>query len=168
MTAGGKESDMRSCDILPMAEEHLDQVAEIERQCFSDPWSRRMLSEHLANPCAAALVALDPQGAVLGYAGLLAVLDEGYITNVAVRSERRRRGVASALLAALDRLGEERRLAFLTLEVRASNAAARALYQRCGYAETGCRKQYYAHPREDAIIMTKEFAKHGAETADGQ
>ena len=151
---------MRSCDILPMAEEHLDQVAEIERQCFSDPWSRRMLSEHLANPCAAALVALDPQGAVLGYAGLLAVLDEGYITNVAVRSERRRRGVASALLAALDRLGEERRLAFLTLEVRASNAAAIGLYEKYGFRRAGLRPGYYQQPREDAVIMTREFPQN--------
>lgn len=155
-------------DIVPMTGDHLDQVADIEKLCFSDPWSRRMLSEHLENECAATIVAQGSDGTVLGYAGLLAVLDEGYITNVAVRPERRRRGVASALLAALDRLGEERRLAFLTLEVRASNTAARALYQKHGYAEVGCRKNYYAHPREDAIIMTLEFAKDGTETADGQ
>ena len=155
-------------DIVPMTSEHLDQVADIERLCFSDPWSRRMLSEHLENECAATLVAQGADGTVLGYAGLLVVLDEGYITNVAVRPENRRQGIASELLEVFRRFGEGNHMAFLTLEVRASNTAARALYQKHGYAEVGCRKNYYEHPKEDAIIMTLEFAKNGTETADGQ
>lgn len=155
-------------DIVPMTSEHLDQVADIERLCFSDPWSRRMLSEHLENECAATLVALGADGTVLGYAGLLVVLDEGYITNVAVRPEYRRQGIASELLEVFRRFGEGNHMAFLTLEVRASNTAARALYQKHGYAEVGCRKNYYEHPREDAIIMTLEFTQNGTETADGQ
>ena len=155
-------------DIMPMTSEHLDQVADIERLCFSDPWSRRMLSEHLENECAATLVAQGADGTVLGYAGLLVVLDEGYITNVAVRPEYRRQGIASELLEVFRRFGEGNHMAFLTLEVRASNTAARALYQKHGYAEVGCRKNYYEHPKEDAIIMTLEFAKNGTETADGQ
>lgn len=155
-------------DIVPMTSEHLDQVADIERLCFSDPWSRRMLSEHLENECAATLVAQGAEGTVLGYAGLLVVLDEGYITNVAVRPEYRRQGIASELLEVFRRFGEGNHMAFLTLEVRASNTAARALYQKHGYAEVGCRKNYYEHPKEDAIIMTLEFAKNGTETADGQ
>lgn len=155
-------------DIVPMTSEHLDQVAEIEKLCFSDPWSRRMLSEHLENECAATLVAQGADGTVLGYAGLLVVLDEGYITNVAVRPEYRRQGIASELLEVFRRFGEGNHMAFLTLEVRASNTAARALYQKHGYAEVGCRKNYYEHPKEDAIIMTLEFAKDGTETADGQ
>ena len=155
-------------DIVPMTSEHLDQVADIERLCFSDPWSRRMLSEHLENECAATLVAQGADGTVPGYAGLLVVLDEGYITNVAVRPECRRQGIASELLEVFRRFGEGNHMAFLTLEVRASNTAARALYQKHGYAEVGCRKNYYEHPKEDAIIMTLEFAKNGTETADGQ
>lgn len=155
-------------DIVPMTSEHLDQVADIERLCFSDPWSRRMLSEHLENECAATLVAQGADDTVLGYAGLLVVLDEGYITNVAVRPEYRRQGIASELLEVFRRFGEGNHMAFLTLEVRASNTAARALYQKHGYAEVGCRKNYYEHPKEDAIIMTLEFAKNGTETADGQ
>jgi len=144
-------------NIIPMTGDHLDQVAELERRCFSDPWSRRMLSEHLENECAATLVAQGEDGTVLGYAGLLVVLDEGYITNVAVAPEYRRQGIASALLEVFQRFGEANALAFLTLEVRASNAPARALYTRHGYAEVGCRKNYYEHPKEDAIIMTREF-----------
>ena len=154
--------------LIPMTSEHLDQVAEIERLCFSDPWSRRMLSEHLENECAATIVVQGTDSTVLGYAGLLVVLDEGYITNVAVRPEYRRQGIASELLEVFRRFGEGNHMAFLTLEVRASNTAARALYQKHGYAEVGCRKNYYEHPKEDAIIMTLEFAKYGTETADGQ
>ena len=66
--------------IIPMTTDHIDQVAELERRCFSDPWSRRMLSEHLENECAATLVAQGEEGTVRGYAGLLVVLDEGYVT----------------------------------------------------------------------------------------
>lgn len=141
-------------DIIPMTSAHLDQVAEIEQQCFSDPWSRRMLSEHLENECAATLVAVGADGTVLGYAGLLVVLDEGYITNVAVRREYRRQGIAGELLGVFRRFAEGNHMAFLTLEVRQSNAAARALYAKHGYAEVGVRKNYYDHPKEDAIIMT--------------
>lgn len=146
-------------DITPMTAMHLDQVAELEQLCFSDPWSRRMLSEHLENECAATLVALGEDGTVLGYAGLLVVLDEGYITNVAVRPEYRRQGIAGELLGVFRRFAEGNKLAFLTLEVREGNAAARALYAKYGYKEVGVRKNYYEHPKENAIIMTLEFAQ---------
>ena len=144
-------------DIIPMTSAHLDQVAEIEKLCFSDPWSRRMLSEHLENECAATLVATTPSGTILGYAGLLVILDEGYITNVAVLPEYRRQGIAGELLGVFRRFAEGNKLAFLTLEVRESNAAARALYAKYGYNEVGVRKNYYDHPKENAIIMTLEF-----------
>ena len=146
-------------DIIPMTSAHLDQVAEIEKLCFSDPWSRRMLSEHLENECAATLVAVSTDGTILGYAGLLVVLDEGYITNVAVRPDYRRQGIAGELLRVFRRFAEGNQLAFLTLEVRESNAPARALYAKYGYNEVGVRKNYYDHPKENAIIMTLEFDK---------
>ena len=144
--------------IVPMTYDHIPQVAAIERQGFPDPWSERMLREHLDNQCAAALVALGEDGTILGYAGLLVVLDEGYITNVATRPEYRRQGIASDLLGVFRNFAEGNHLAFLTLEVRASNTAARALYEKEGYAQVGCRKNYYDHPKEDAIIMTLEFS----------
>ena len=146
-------------DIIPMTSQHLDQVAEIEQICFSDPWSKRMLSEHLENECAATLVAQTEDGTILGYAGLLVVLDEGYITNVAVRPEYRRQGIAGELLSVFRRFAEGNHLAFLTLEVRDSNASARALYAKHGFTEVGVRKNYYDHPNENAIIMTLEFQK---------
>ena len=114
-----------------------------------------MLAEHLANPCSLTLAAVDGAGRLLGYVGLLAVVDEGYITNVAVRPDCRRQGVASSLLQALEARGRARNLTFLTLEVRQSNAPARALYEKLGYIQAGLRRNYYENPREDAVIMTK-------------
>ena len=151
--------------VVPMTYDHVPQAAELERLCFPDPWSEGMLREHLDNQCAAAVAAVGEDGTLLGYAGLLAVLDEGYITNVAVRPGFHRQGIASALLGVFLRFGEAGHLAFLTLEVRASNAAARALYDSLGFRAAGRRRNYYEHPREDAIIMTKEFT-HGTEAAD--
>ena len=143
--------------IVPMKAAHLDQVEAIERTCFSDAWSRRLLEDMLTLPGAIALAAVDGEGAVLGYVSAQTVLDEGYVNNVAVQPQSRRQGVASALLEELRRLAAERELAFLTLEVRASNRSAQALYAGQGYREAGCRPGYYQHPREDAILMTLEF-----------
>ena len=143
--------------VVPMTYDHVPQAAELERLCFADPWSERMLREHLDNQCAAAIAAVGEDGTLLGYAGLLVVLDEGYITNVAVRPAYRRQGIASDLLGVFERFARGHQLAFLTLEVRASNAAARALYEKLGYVQAGTRRNYYEHPREDAIIMTREF-----------
>lgn len=142
-------------EILPLTAAHISQAAEIERLCFSDPWSEKMLAEHLANPCSLTLAAVDGAGRLLGYVGLLAVVDEGYITNVAVRPDCRRQGVASSLLQALEARGRARNLTFLTLEARQSNAPARALYEKLGYIQAGLRRNYYENPREDAVIMTK-------------
>lgn len=155
--------------IVPMTHEHLDQVAALERTCFADPWSRNMLAEELDNAMSAYLVALDTEdGSVVGYAGLLVVVDEGYITNVAVRPESRRGGVAGALLDVFVNFAEGNQLAFLTLEVRASNYGAIALYGSRGFRGVGRRTNYYEHPKEDAIIMTREFTDAGDEAADGR
>ena len=94
---------------------------------------------------------------------VLVVLDEGYITNVAVRPECRRNGIAQKLLQVFLDFAQAHKLAFLTLEVRASNYGAIALYGSRGFRGVGRRKNYYEHPREDAIIMTREFEQHGTE-----
>ena len=143
--------------IVPMNADHLDEVAELERICFSVPWSRNMLAEELDNLLSAFLVALDDNDKVVGYAGVQIILDEGYITNVAVRPECRRQGIAAKLLQVFLDFALANRLAFLTLEVRASNYDAIALYGSRGFRSVGRRKNYYEHPREDAIIMTREF-----------
>jgi ribosomal-protein-alanine N-acetyltransferase len=94
---------------------------------------------------------------VAGYAGVQCVLDEGYITNVAVDTAFRGRGIATRLLTALDEMARARGLTFLTLEVRASNQAAIALYETCGYQKAGVRRGFYTKPREDAILYTKHY-----------
>ena len=144
-------------EIVPMDRSHLPQIAQLERECFSTPWSRNMLAEELDNLLSAFLVALDDAGRVVGYAGLQVVLDEGYITNIAVRPECRKQGVASQLLQVFMNFAEGNKLAFLTLEVRASNYDAIALYGSRGFRSVGRRKNYYEHPKEDAIIMTRNF-----------
>ena len=148
--------------IVPMNSDHLDEVAELERICFSVPWSRNMLAEELDNLLSAFLVALDDEDKVVGYAGVQIILDEGYITNVAVRPECRRQGIAAKLLQVFLDFAKANKLAFLTLEVRASNYDAIALYGSRGFRSVGRRKNFYEHPKEDAIIMTLEF-DHGTE-----
>ena len=156
------EENRMNVRIVPMTADHLDEVAELERICFSVPWSRNMLAEELDNLLSAFLVALDDSGKVVGYAGVQVILDEGYITNVAVRPECRRQGIAAKLLQVFLDFARANQLAFLTLEVRASNYDASALYGSRGFRSVGRRKNYYEHPKEDAIIMTLEF-DHGTE-----
>ena len=149
---------MKQVKIVPMAAEHL------ERMCFSRPWSKKMLAEELDNQCAAFLVAVEPETEkAVGYAGLLVVADEGYITNVAVDPSCRRQGVAAQLLQVFDNFAKGNHLAFLTLEVRPSNAAAIALYEGFGFREVGRRRNYYDLPKEDALILTKYYTEEAAQ-----
>jgi ribosomal-protein-alanine N-acetyltransferase len=152
--------------IVPMNADHLDEVAELERIGFSTPWSRNMLAEELDNLLSAFLVALDDRDRVVGYAGVQVILDEGYITNIAVRPECRQQGIAGKLLQVFLDFAQANKLAFLTLEVRASNHTAIMLYGSRGFRSVGRRKNYYEHPKEDAIIMTREFNDAETETAD--
>ena len=147
--------------IVPMDRSHIPEIAGLEKLCFAEPWSEKLLEDALYDPQASFLVAEDEMGRVLGYAGLHAVLDEGYIDNVAVRPDAREQGVASALLEVFCRFGQAH-LSFLTLEVRAGNGPAIQLYLKHGFEQVGRRKNYYQRPREDAILMTREFA-HGTE-----
>lgn len=151
---------MKQVKIVPMAAEHLDRLEQLERMCFSRPWSKKMLAEELDNQCAAFLVAVEPETEQpVGYAGLLVVADEGYITNVAVFPEYRRRGVAAQLLSVFENFARGSHLAFLTLEVRPSNTAAIALYESFGFRQAGRRKNYYDLPKEDALILTKTYGE---------
>ena len=147
---------------MPMDRSHIEQIAALERECFSTPWSEAMLTEGLFDSQASFIVAESEDGGVLGYAGLQVVLDEGYIDNIAVEPNARRHGVADELLDVFCRFGEAN-LAFLTLEVRASNAPAIALYRKHGFEEAGRRKNYYTKPTEDAVIMTRYFKRIGNE-----
>ena len=151
---------MKLVKIVPMAAELLERREQLERMCFSRPWSKKMLAEELDNQCAAFLVAVEPETEQpVGYAGLLVVADEGYISNVAVDPAGRRQGVANQLLQVFDSFARGIHLAFLTLEVRPSNAAAIALYEGFGFAEAGRRRNYYDLPKEDAQILTINYTE---------
>lgn len=133
---------------------HLPQMEEIEKRCFSMPWTQEQLSSQLKDARHECIVALDRAGNVLGYVGMMCVLDEGYISNVAVHPDYRRKGIGDRLINRLTELAVLRDLAFLTLEVRAGNAPAIALYRKHGFVPVGQRKNYYSLPREDAVLMT--------------
>ncbi len=143
--------------IVPMTAQHLPAVAALEKICFpADPWSNELFREALENPSVAVLLAQRADGAILGYAVLSAVLDEGNLDNIAVAPDCRRRGVADALLSALTAFGRAH-LACLMLEVRSSNGPAIALYEKHGFQAVGRRKNYYDAPKEDAVLMTLTF-----------
>ena len=144
--------------LVSMDRSNVRDVAAIEQECFAEPWSETLLEQELYNDAACYILALDERGVALGYAGLSVVLDEGSIDKVAVKGKYRRMGVADALVDAFVRFGMAH-LAFLTLQVRESNAAAIGLYLKHGFAQVGRRKDYYKNPREDAFLMTREFGK---------
>ena len=147
--------------IVKMEKEHCEILAELEKLCFSRPWSRKALEDEVDNPRAYFVTAVDGDK-ILGYGGMHCSHMECYIDNIAVEPNARRHGVADELLDVFCRFGEAN-LAFLTLEVRASNAPAIALYRKHGFEEAGRRKNYYTKPAEDAIIMTRYFKRIGTE-----
>lgn len=155
------------CDVSVsgMGEKHIEQIAEIEKQSFSRPWSENGLREELENPNAA-FFAAEIGDIVLGYAGMHCALDEGFIANIAVLPVFRGKGVASALLRRFDEIARERKLSRLTLEVRQSNEPAISLYKKFGFVEDGIRKNFYRDPDEDAVIMSKYYNRT-VETING-
>jgi len=134
-----------------LSREHIDAVAALEARCFSEPWSAQAL-ELLVSDAAIGAVVLDGERAV-AYGGMLWAPDEGQITNIAVTAAQRGRGVGSAVLSDLIAQAREKRCQTLSLEVRESNAAAIALYEKHGFLVAGRRKRFYKNPSEDALVM---------------
>ena len=135
---------------------HVAQIAQLEKICFSDPWSERSIASELDNQLAFWLVATEGE-TVAGYIGSQTVMDETDMMNVAVHPDFRRQGIAEALIHNLVEQLTVMGSHCLTLEVRASNAPAIALYEKLGFSEIGRRKNYYRNPREDALILRKEW-----------
>ena len=135
--------------------EDIKQIAELEKVCFSEPWSVDTLLDAYKNGTRF-LVAVSGDK-VLGYAGISCILDEGYITNVAVFPEYRKNGVGKAIMNAVLNLAESLDLSFVSLEVRVSNNAAISLYEKLGFKTEAKRPRFYRNPEEDAYIMTKRF-----------
>ena len=142
--------------ITKMRPEHVSQVAELEKRCFSDPWSEKSVASELENELALWLVALEGE-TLAGYVGSQTVMGETDMMNIAVAPGFRRQGIARELIQALIRELKERESHSLTLEVRASNAPARGLYESLGFTQAGRRPGYYRNPKEDALILRKEW-----------
>ena len=144
-------------EFAEMQPRHVPQVAALEKICFADPWSEKSVASELENPLSYWLVAMDGEELV-GYVGSQTVLGETDMMNVAVSPDYRRQGIAEGLILALIADLKDRESHCLTLEVRDSNDSARALYEKLGFSEIGRRKNYYRNPKEDALILRKEWS----------
>ena len=135
---------------------HVEQIAQLEKECFSDPWSENSISSELTNPLSLWVVALE-NDRVAGYVGSQSVMGWADMMNLAVAPGFRRKGIAKELvLELIDRL-KANQVTCLTLEVRASNTPAILLYEKLGFREVGRRPNYYHKPKEDALILRKEW-----------
>ncbi len=137
-----------------MTKEDIPFIAELEKECFSAPWSEKALEEELLNENAVFFTA-KKSGRAVGYMGMHCVLDECYIANVAVSKDERRQGIGRLLLRYAEERAREKGCSFISLEVRVSNEGAIGLYASEGYERVGERKNFYSAPTENALIMTK-------------
>ena len=143
-------------NITEMNASHVPQVAQLEQLCFADPWSEKSIASELTSKWSYWLVAVEDDR-VVGYIGSQSSIDESDVMNVAVHPDYRRKGIAEKLINHLVEELKNRGSHALLLEVRASNAPAIALYEKLGFTQVGCRKNYYHNPREDALILRKDF-----------
>ena len=144
-------------EIRMMKKEDILQLAELEKRCFSDPWSVSAFEYELKNPLSVWLVAAEGDK-VAGYVGSQTVIDESDMMNIAVAPAYRRQGIAEKLISMLIVQLKDRGSYSLTLEVRASSIPAIGLYQRLGFTQVGQRPNYYRNPKEDALILRKEWS----------
>lgn len=140
-----------------MMQEHVGQVAQLETICFSCPWSENAISHELTNPLSLWIVAVEGER-LAGYVGSQSVMGEADMMNIAVSPQYRRRGIGESLINALISQLKNKEVHSLTLEVRASNHAAMALYKKLAFAQVGRRPNYYKSPKEDALILRKEWS----------
>lgn len=142
--------------VSPVKREELSAIAELERLCFAEPWSEESLALLLKDK-ATGFVATEANGKLIGYVGLISVLDEGQITNIATHPDYRRKGIGKALMERIFEYCRDRGIYYLSLEVRDSNKSAIALYEGFGFKTVGIRKNFYRFPVEDARVMTAEL-----------
>jgi ribosomal-protein-alanine N-acetyltransferase len=143
-------------EYILMDAKHVAQIAELERLCFSTPWSENAIRSELTNPLSLWIVAVDGQS-VAGYVGSQSVMGEADMMNLAVAPDFRRNGIGRQLVECLIQRLRDNGVTSLTLEVRASNDAARMLYNNMGFSQVGRRPNYYSNPKEDALILRKEW-----------
>lgn len=142
-----------SFKIAPASLSQLSGIATVEKACFAQPWSEQSLASELSKDNSLMMVALGDDSEIIGWAGLEHICGEGSVTNIAVLPKSRRCGAGQALTEALIDSARSLSLDWLMLEVRISNFAAVALYQKMGFELLGIRPNFYEFPREDAMIM---------------
>ena len=143
-------------EYVRLNETHVEAIAQLEKICFSDPWSEASIGSEVKNPLSLWLVAID-DNKLAGYVGSQSVLGWADMMNLAVAPEYRRLGIGEKLVTELIEKLKENQVTCLTLEVRISNEPAIKLYTKLGFAEVGRRRGYYHNPREDALILRKEW-----------
>ena len=143
--------------ITEMLEVHVPQIAELEKLCFNDPWSENSIASELNNRLSLWFVAIEEEK-VVGYVGSQTVLGETDMMNIAVHPDYRKQGIATLLIRKLIDALASKESHSLMLEVRASNDPAISVYKNLGFTEVGRRKNYYRNPREDALILRKEWS----------
>lgn len=143
-------------NILPMDNTNTINVAEIEKACFSKPWSLKSIESELNNECGHFYVA-ECNEDVVGYCGMHIAVDECYVANIAVLPQYRGNGLGKQLTSHLIETAKNKNCAFISLEVRPSNIIAVELYKKLGFETVGRRKNFYSSPTEDGLIMTLFF-----------
>ena len=152
---GRSDINMPGQLIRKLTADDTEKVARIEELCFAEPWSASSLL--MLTQTNAFGIVCDIDGTIAAYGGMICVLDEGQITNIATLPDFRRRGLAKKVLISMLDEARARELAFVTLEVRESNAAAIALYEQLGFIKLGKRPNFYRKPTEAAVIMEKKL-----------
>lgn len=141
-----------------MDEGSVNDIFNISKECFSTPWSIESIKAELTNPLAKYIIALDEENnAVVGFVGAWIIVGEASITNIAVTSNYRNKGIANYLIKSLIKTCLDLNCYLINLEVRASNIKAQNLYKKNGFLVDGLRKGYYEDNKEDAILMTKNL-----------
>lgn len=141
--------------IREMKEEDLDRIMEIEKSCFTTPWSRDAFLKEITENLLAKYIVAEVDGDVAGYGGIWLIINEGHITNIAVDEKYRGMGVGKKIVEGIIKLCEDRQMDGVTLEVRKSNIVAQSLYKKYGFKSCGIRPEYYGDNKEDAVIMWK-------------
>ena len=147
-------------EIVRLQKEHCEILAELEKLCFSRPWSQKAIEDEVNNPNAFFVTAVDEEK-ILGYGGMHCTHQECYIDNIAVFGQKRKKGVGTAIVKALVQEAQRRGAEYISLEVRPSNRPAVGLYTKLGFMEEGRRRNFYSDPTEDALILTRRFPKEG-------
>ncbi len=140
--------------IRPLERGDIDAILEIERASFPAPWSRQMFLDELDNASFSFFIVAEEQGDIIGYGGFRMVIDEAHIGNLAVRADRRRRGIGKLILDSMLLTAREERISSIMLEVRVTNEPAQQLYRSSGFRKVGLRRGYYPLTGEDAVLMT--------------